>query len=142
MKRLLICLLSLVSLMASAQPKQWTLRECTEYAVSHNLQIKQQVADLPETFTGAMANVPLMAEMVKSYITKEYTNVSPKVVASLVAVFLYLVKQKDIIPDNVPVLGIADDLAVVAAAMKLNEAELTDYANWRTANNLPETTQA
>ena len=105
-------------------------------------QIKQQVADLPETFTGAMANVPLMAEMVKSYITKEYTNVSPKVVASLVAVFLYLVKQKDIIPDNVPVLGIADDLAVVAAAMKLNEAELTDYANWRTANNLPETTQA
>ena len=41
MKRLLICLLSLVSLMASAQPKQWTLRECTEYAVSHNLQIKQ-----------------------------------------------------------------------------------------------------
>lgn len=105
-------------------------------------QIKQQVADLPETFTGAIANVPLMAEMVKSYITKEYTNVSPKVVASLVAVFLYLVKQKDIIPDNVPVLGIADDLAVVAAAMKLNEAELTDYANWRTANNLPETTQA
>ena len=105
-------------------------------------QIKQQVADLPETFTGAMANVPLMAEMVKSYITKEYTNVSPKVVASLVAVFLYLVKQKDIIPDNVPMLGIADDLAVVAAAMKLNEAELTDYANWRTANNLPETTQA
>ena len=25
-----------------AQPKQWTLRQCTEYAVSHNLQIKQR----------------------------------------------------------------------------------------------------
>ena len=27
---------------ASAQPVPWTLRQCTEYAVSHNLQVKQQ----------------------------------------------------------------------------------------------------
>lgn len=101
-------------------------------------QIKQQIADLPETFTTSLGNVPLMLAMVKSYITKEYTIVSPKVVASLVAAFIYFVKQRDLIPDNVPLLGIADDIAVVAAAMKINEAELTAYENWRKANNLPE----
>ena len=27
---------------ATAQPLQWTLRQCTEYAISHNLQVKQK----------------------------------------------------------------------------------------------------
>ena len=103
-------------------------------------QLQEQVKNLPETFKGAAANVPLMAQMVKSYITKEYAAVSPKVVASLVAAFLYIVKSKDLIPDNVPVLGISDDLAVAAAVMKMCEPELNAYAEWREANQLPEVT--
>ena len=103
-------------------------------------QLQEQVKNLPDTFKGAAANVPLMAQMVKSYITKEYAAVSPKVVASLVAAFLYLVKTKDLIPDNVPVLGIADDLAIATAVMKMCEPELNDYAEWRKANQLPEVT--
>ncbi len=103
-------------------------------------QLQEQVKNLPDTFKGAAANVPLMAQMVKSYITKEYANVSPKVVASLVAAFIYLVKAKDLIPDNVPILGIADDLAVATAVMKMCEPELKDYAEWREANQLPEVT--
>ena len=103
-------------------------------------QLQEQVKNLPDTFKGAAANGPLMAQMVKSYITKEYANVSPKVVASLVAAFIYLVKAKDLIPDNVPILGIADDLAVATAVMKMCEPELKDYAEWREANQLPEVT--
>ena len=103
-------------------------------------QLQEQVKNLPDTFKGAAANVPLMAQMVKSYITKEYANVSPKVGASLVAAFIYLVKAKDLIPDNVPILGIADDLAVATAVMKMCEPELKDYAEWREANQLPEVT--
>ena len=79
-------------------------------------QVQQQLQNLPDTFKTAAANVPLMIDMVKAYMTQEYTEVSPKVVASLVATFLYLLKGKDLIPDNVPVLGIADDLAVPASA--------------------------
>lgn len=97
-------------------------------------QIQQQIANLPETVTGALGNIPLMASMVKSYVTKEYTEVSPKVVASVVAAFLYLVKQKDLIPDNVPVVGLVDDLAVVTAALKLNEPELEAFKAWQNAN--------
>lgn len=104
-------------------------------------QIQQQIANLPETVTGALGNIPLMASMVKSYVTKEYTEVSPKVVASVVAAFLYLVKQKDLIPDNVPVVGLVDDLAVVTAALKLNEPELEAFKAWKATQptNLPAT---
>ena len=38
----LVVLVSLVKLDVSAQPKQWSLRECCDYAVEHNITIKQQ----------------------------------------------------------------------------------------------------
>ena len=39
----LICLIRLIGPIGlHAQPKQWTLRECCDYAVSHNISVKQQ----------------------------------------------------------------------------------------------------
>ena len=101
-------------------------------------EVKSRIADLPGAAAGAFANVPLMVDMIKGYITREYAEVSPKVVASLVSAFLYIVTKKDLIDDSVPVLGMADDLAVVALAMKVNENELAAYKQWRDAHNLPE----
>ena len=98
--------------------------------------IKAQAANLPETVTGALADVPTMISMVKSYVTKEYTEVSPKVVATVVAALLYLVKGKDLISDNIPILGLADDLAVVTAAMIINKPELEAFAAWQ-AEHVP-----
>ena len=72
-----------------------------------------------------------MISMIRSYITKEYTAISPKVIVSLVAAILYLLAGKDIIPDKVPVVGYVDDLAVFAAAFLVNEPELSAYSKWR-----------
>ena len=94
-------------------------------------QVQDKLSGLPDTVTTAFKNIPLMANMVKSYVTGEYTVVSPKVVISLVSAFLYLVKKKDIIPDNVPVVGLADDLAIIGVVMAINEPELAAYATWR-----------
>jgi uncharacterized membrane protein YkvA (DUF1232 family) len=72
-----------------------------------------------------------MISMVKSYITKEYTQVSPKVIATLVAGFIYVVKKKDLISDNIPVIGMTDDLGVLALALKFCEPELMAYKEFR-----------
>ena len=79
----------------------------------------------------ALSRVPLMISMIRSYITKEYTNVSPKVIVTLVAAIIYLLKGKDLIPDNIPVVGYADDLAVFATAFLIDEQELNAYSQWR-----------
>lgn len=97
-------------------------------------QLQEKVRELPAGAGEALSNIPLMAQMVKSYVTREYDNVSPKVVASLVSAFLYLLAAKDIIRDDIPVLGIADDVAVIALVMKINEQELADYKAWREGN--------
>ena len=78
-----------------------------------------------------LSDVPLMISMVKAWITGEYTEVSPKVIATMVGAFLYLIRKKDIIPDNVPVVGIADDLGILASALKLCEPELNAYREFR-----------
>ncbi len=93
-------------------------------------QFENKLKDVP-AIGDTLADVPVMVSMVKGYITKEYTEVSPKVVATLVAAFLYLVKKKDLIPDNVPVIGIADDLAVLGLAIKLSEPELAAFKAFR-----------
>ena len=94
-------------------------------------QVKSQVANIPGAVGGALAKVPLMANMIKCYVTKEYTVVSPKVVASVLGALLYLIKGKDIIPDGIPLLGLVDDVAVIALAIKLNEPELAAFEQWQ-----------
>lgn len=101
-------------------------------------QLSEKVKQLPSAAGEALGNIPLMASMVKSYVTKEYDAVSPKVIVSLVTAFLYLVAAKDVIRDDIPVLGIADDIAVIAFVMKLNEQELMVYQQWRQSNQMPE----
>ncbi|MBR2595288.1 MAG: DUF1232 domain-containing protein [Solobacterium sp.] len=81
----------------------------------------------------AVADLPVMVSMVRSYATKEYTVVSPKVIAALVSTFLYLVKRKDLIPDSIPILGHLDDIAIAAVALKLSEPELKAYREWAEA---------
>ena len=93
--------------------------------------LQEKLKGLPDTISTAFNNVPLMASMVKSYVTREYTDVSPKVVVSLISTFIYLVAKNDLIPDNIPVVGFADDVAVATIAMAINEPELKAYAAWR-----------
>ena len=96
-------------------------------------QLQEKLKGLPAEAMQQFANVPLMASMVKSYVSKEYTAVSPKVVIALVSAFLYLVKSKDLIPDYIPVIGLVDDLAVAAVALTVCKPELEAYAAWRDA---------
>ena len=106
------------------------------------IQLENKLQEVP-AIGDTLSDLPLMISMVKSYITKEYSEVSPKVIATLVGAFLYLVKKKDIIPDNIPVVGIADDLAVLGLALKLSEPELKAFSEWRDAQkNEPAATEA
>ena len=78
----------------------------------------------------SVSELPTMIAMVKSWIKKEY-DVSYKVLATMVGAFIYAVKDKDIIPDNIPLVGRADDIAVIGLALKFVEPEVKAYKAWR-----------
>ncbi len=95
---------------------------------------EQKLKDIPGVGQYA-AKLPLMLSMIRSYIAKEYTEVSPKVVVSMVGALVYMLKGKDLIPDKLPVIGAVDDLAVLGLCLQLNDRELSAYADWRQAKD-------
>lgn len=97
------------------------------------LKLEKKLKEVP-AIGNTLADLPLMISMVKAWITKEYTEVSPKVIICMVGAFLYIISKKDLIPDNIPVVGYADDLAVLGLALNLSEPELKAFSNWRSAH--------
>ena len=94
------------------------------------LRLEAKLKEVP-AIGSTLADLPLMISMVKAWIKKEYTEVSPKVIACLVGAVIYLIKKKDLISDSIPIVGIVDDIAVLGLALKLSEPELKAYAEWR-----------
>ena len=94
------------------------------------LQLENKLQEVP-AIGETLSNLPTMIAMVKAWIKKEYTVVSPKVIACLVGSIIYLLKKNDLISDRIPIIGIADDLTVVGLALKLSEQELEAFRNWR-----------
>lgn len=45
---------------------------------------------------------------------------------------LYVLNPFDLVPDALPLIGVLDDAAVVAACLALLEQDLADYRQWRT----------
>ena len=98
------------------------------------VQLEEKLKTVPAVGS-TLADVPLMIAMVKAWVKKDYTVVSPKVIACLVGAALYMLKKKDLISDSLPIIGMADDLAVLGLALKLSEPELKAFSEWRAARN-------
>lgn len=94
------------------------------------VQLEEKLKAVP-AIGDTLADLPLMIAMIKAWVKKEYTVVSPKVIACLVGAILYLLKKRDLIPDSIPIIGKADDIAVLGLALKLSEPELKAFAEWR-----------
>ena len=96
------------------------------------MQLEEKLKAVP-VIGSTLSDLPLMISMIKAWIKKEYTVVSPKVIACLVGAVIYLIKKKDLISDSIPIIGHVDDLAVLGLALKLSEKELKAFAEWRGA---------
>ena len=94
------------------------------------MQLEEKLKAVP-VIGSTLSDLPLMIAMIKAWIKKDYTVVSPKVNACLVGAVIYLIKKKDLISDSVPIVGHVDDLAVLGLALKLSEKELKAFAEWR-----------
>ena len=101
-------------------------------------QFEQKLKEVPG-IGNKLGDVSQLLAMVKSHNTKEYTKVSPKTIVLIVAAIAYFVKKKDIIPDSVPVLGHADDIAVIALALKLAAPDLKAFSEWKKGSTTKET---
>ena len=97
--------------------------------------LKQKMKSIP--LAGSVfANVPTMFRLVNSYLKDEYTDIPQTKLLLIVSALSYLVAPIDLIPDFIPVIGLLDDMAVIAACTKATRKELEKYLRWREENGL------
>lgn len=81
-----------------------------------------------------LSYVPVLISLVRSYINKEYTDISVPAIVLTVSALIYVLSPIDIIPDGVPLLGFIDDGLIVMACLTYIEVEVKDYIAWREKN--------
>lgn len=84
----------------------------------------------------ALAYVPLMMSLVRSYVKKEYTEPPITTMISIVVALIYFLSPIDLIPDTIPGAGYIDDAVVVSGCLALVRTDLEDYRIWRKENGL------
>ncbi len=78
-----------------------------------------------------LSQIPLMINLIRSYLKKEYTNVPIGSILAILGALIYFLSPVDLIPDILPGIGKLDDAAVIAIALKLVSTDLECYAEWR-----------
>lgn len=80
--------------------------------------------------------------LVRTWARRDYRAVSRSRIILVVAALLYLVSPIDAIVDAIPVLGLVDDAAVLAWALRQVRKELDVFRAWEAERALPEPTSS
>jgi uncharacterized membrane protein YkvA (DUF1232 family) len=83
-----------------------------------------------------------LARLVRAWANGDYRQVSRKTILAVIGAVLYFVSPIDAIPDFIPVAGLADDVAVVAAVVRAVRGALDRFRQWETARDERELTDA
>ncbi|WP_410504152.1 YkvA family protein [Hymenobacter lapidiphilus] len=78
----------------------------------------------------AWETLQTMFRLIKLSASGEYTGLPTTTVVAAVAVTIYFLSPIDLIPDFIPVLGLLDDVALVAWFSTTIQDELTRFAEW------------
>ncbi len=75
-------------------------------------------------------DLQLLVRLLKASVSGAYTGFSVHKLVTIVAAILYLISPLDVIPDFIPVVGYADDAAVIAWVLNSIAEELKDFKSW------------
>lgn len=95
--------------------------------------LEEKIKIIPK-FGERLANIPILASLIRKYVNKEYTQIPIGTIMAIVGALIYFVSPLDIIPDSIPILGYFDDAAVVAVCWKMVESDVEEYLEWRKEN--------
>ncbi len=88
------------------------------------------------TLGGIRAKLNSVVGLVKNYASGEYRDVSKGSIISVVAALIYFVSPVDLVPDFIPMLGFADDLALLTFVVSKLSDELEKFQLWEMNKDL------
>lgn len=85
---------------------------------------------------GMLSEIPVLIALVKAFIEKRYIDIPIGSIIAIVGSLIYFLSPIDLMPDFLPAIGLVDDAAVIALALKLVHDDVKEYKTWRDKNKL------
>lgn len=85
-----------------------------------------------ESLLAPWESLQILGRMLRSWMSGSY-RLRVSTLVAVVGALIYLVEPFDLIPDGVPVFGLMDDAALIAAVAKMNLTEISRFRNWETS---------
>ncbi|MEZ0610026.1 YkvA family protein [Fibrella sp. WM1] len=79
---------------------------------------------------GFREQIGLLSRLVKAYASGDYRQISTKTIVSVLASLVYFVSPIDVIPDVLPFVGFADDIALMVWLFNSLQNELINFRSW------------
>ncbi len=90
----------------------------------------QQKNELGSLAHEAWTTLQTLFRLIRAAVSGEYTGVPTGTVLAAVAVLIYFISPIDLIPDFIPVLGLLDDVALVAWFSLTIKTEIDKFHEW------------
>jgi uncharacterized membrane protein YkvA (DUF1232 family) len=78
--------------------------------------------------------VTMLSRMVKAYASGQYKIIPWGSIVKIIAVLIYFISPIDVIPDFLPVIGLADDLALVMWLFSSLQEDFANFEAWENGN--------
>ncbi|WP_053093831.1 YkvA family protein [Rufibacter radiotolerans] len=83
--------------------------------------------------TEAFESLATLSRMIRAAVTKEYHGIPTSTVVMGVAVIIYFLSPIDLIPDWIPIIGLLDDVSLLAWFMTSIKTEMDKFQAWEAA---------
>src|SRR5690606_20898521 len=77
-----------------------------------------------------------LSRMIKAAVAGDYHGVPTSTLVGGVAVFLYFLTPIDFVPDFIPVIGLLDDISLLAWFMTSIKSEMDRFSAWEEAGSV------
>jgi uncharacterized membrane protein YkvA (DUF1232 family) len=81
-------------------------------------------------------NLQTLSRMIKASVTGDYHGIPTSTLVGGVAVLLYFLTPIDFVPDFIPVVGLLDDVSLLAWFMTSIKEELNKFAEWEASGSV------
>ena len=75
-------------------------------------------------------SLQILSRLIKAAVSGEYTGIPTATIVGAIAVLLYFLSPIDLVPDFLPVIGLLDDVALLAWFMSSIKVEMDKFAEW------------